>query len=456
MTAFGVQVAFPGTVTVGAAGLPASLTITNTSTGAEATGSVTLQAITLVPACATFDPQCAGAGDPGAFALSPTGVGAAGSACAGRTFNIGVITPATGQVQFFPVGGPVMLGPVGASPPCTINFTFNVIRVPNADSNPAPGVQTNQVAQATGVHDNGTRGTGVASSTVTVLPAAATISTVATASAPVGQAVIDTATVTGVAGSPAPTGTVTFMLFGPANPNCTGAPAFTSANRPLGGGPPPTAMSSPFNPGTPGQYNWVASYSGDANYLPLTAPCGASNEATLVTPPAPVITTMATPVVFPGQPISDTASVTGFAGVPAPTGTVTFTVFGPNDTTCTGAPVFTSAAQPLSGGPPTATATSGPFTPTVPGTYRWIAAYSGDANYIAVTTACNDANETSVVTQATPTIATQATPTASIGQSVQDTATVTGLAAGPAPTGTVTFTLFGPNNATCTGAPIFT
>src|SRR5204862_4241824 len=139
----------------------------------------------------------------------------------------------------------------------------------------------------------------------------------------------------------------------------------------------------------------------------------------------PTIVTSATPTVPIGQPITDTATVSGPGGAPQPTGSVTFTVFGPNDATCTGAPIFTSAAQPLGGGPPP-TATSAPFTPAAPGTYRWIAAYSGDANYTAATTACNDANESSVVTQATPTIITSATPNATLGQPITDTATVSG------------------------------
>ena len=47
----------------------------------------------------------------------------------------------------------------------------------------------------------------------------------------------------------------------------------------------------------------------------------------------------------------------------SPTGTVTFRIYGPNNATCTGTPVFTSANRPLTGG----TATSLPFTPTAIG-----------------------------------------------------------------------------------------
>ena len=55
------------------------------------------------------------------------------------------------------------------------------------------------------------------------------------------------------------------------------------------------------------------------------------------------------------------------------TGTVTFFLFGPDNPTCAGAPVFTSANRPIARG----TATSEPFTPTAAGTYNWVAVYSG-------------------------------------------------------------------------------
>jgi LPXTG-motif cell wall-anchored protein len=37
------------------------------------------------------------------------------------------------------------------------------------------------------------------------------------------------------------------------------------------------------------------------------------------------------------------------------------------------------------------------FTPTVPGTYRWIASYSGDANNAAAAGVCGDPSETTEV-----------------------------------------------------------
>ena len=56
------------------------------------------------------------------------------------------------------------------------------------------------------------------------------------------------------------------------------------------------------------------------------------------------------------------------AGVPVATGTVTFVVYGPGDTTCTGAPVFTSADAPVDGRDgDDGDGASASFTPPAPG-----------------------------------------------------------------------------------------
>ena len=97
---------------------------------------------------------------------------------------------------------------------------------------------------------------------------------------------------------------------------------------------------------------------------------------------------------------------------------------------------------------------SGDFTPTAAGTYRWIANYSGDANNAATANACNDANESVVVNPAHPTVVTQASAAVTIGGAISDTGHARRRRqpdrhASPS-------TLYGPNDATCTGAAIFT
>src|SRR5206468_4973976 len=140
---------------------------------------------------------------------------------------------------------------------------------------------------------------------------------------------------------------------------------------------------------------------GDANNAAVASACGAAGESVTVTSAAPTITTTASASVPAGGTISDSAVLAGGA---APTGTITFTVFGPNNPTCTGAPLGTSTVTVTGNG----TYGSGPFTAAGAGTYNVVAAYSGDVNNAAVTSACGAANESVTVTKAPPTIATTA------------------------------------------------
>jgi Bacterial Ig-like domain (group 3) len=140
-----------------------------------------------------------------------------------------------------------------------------------------------------------------------------------------------------------------------------------------------------------------------------------------------------TPIVL-GNPSGDTATLVGVpAGADAPTGTVTFNLYGPDDATCSSAPVFTSTIQLTGAG---TTALSGDFTPTSLGTYRWIASYGGDSNYSAATAACGDANESVVIGKAATTTNLVSSLNPSLtGQAVAFTAIVSGAG----PTGAVTF-----------------
>ena len=275
---------------------------------------------------------------------------------------------------------------------------------------------------------------------------------VSNAARTLGESFTDTATVTFPAGAPTPTGNVTFVVYGPGDTTCTGTPVFTSAARPLTGA---TATSSSFTPAAPGTYRVIASYGGDGNYNPIAGACNDPGENVVVSKATPAISTAVSDATRTlGQSFTDTATVTVAAGLPTPTGTVDFAVYAPGDTTCTGAPVFTSTANALNG---SGVATSGSFAPTVIGTYRVIATYGGDANYNAIAGLCNDPGENVVVSKATPTIVTAVSDaTRVLGQTFTDTATVTSAAGAPVATGTVTFVVYGPGDATCTATPVFT
>ena len=106
------------------------------------------------------------------------------------------------------------------------------------------------------------------------------------------------------------------------------------------------------------------------------------------------ITTHAGPETHVQGSVFDQATLTTVVGgSPTATGTITFRLFGPNQSTCGGALVFMSTVTVNGDG----TYTSASFTPTAPGTYRWIANYSGDSAHNPIAGMCNDANESELV-----------------------------------------------------------
>lgn len=201
-----------------------------------------------------------------------------------------------------------------------------------------------------------------------------TITTFASASVPVGGSLTDTAVL--VHGSPAPTGTITFSLYGAGDTACAAAPVFKQ-DVPFG----LPAVSPAYTPTKAGVFTWVASYGGDANNTAVAGACGEPAETVSVTAVTPTIVATASPSVGLGGTVSDTAVL---AGGFKPGGTITFRLYGPADTTCTAAPVFTTPT-------PVATPTvSTIFRPATVGTYHWIATYNGDAANNPVSTHCGD------------------------------------------------------------------
>src|SRR5207253_557512 len=154
--------------------------------------------------------------------------------------------------------------------------------------------------------------------------------------------------------------------------------------------------SGPFTATQAGTYHWRASYSGDLNNNPAgPTACADPAEAVVVTKASPALTTTASGSVAAGGAVNDVAHLTLGTN---PTGTITFTLYGPNDATCT-VVAFTDTKL-VSGN---ADYTSSSFTAIQAGTYRWIASYSGDLNNNAAgPTACADPAEAVVVTKASP------------------------------------------------------
>jgi hypothetical protein len=89
---------------------------------------------------------------------------------------------------------------------------------------------------------------------------------------------------------------------------------------------------------------------------------------------SPSLTTTASAGITVGKgAVSDQAVLSGGDD---PSGTITFTLYGPNDTTCSKTATFTSTV-PISGN---STYTSASFKPTSAGTYVWTAAYTPAAS----------------------------------------------------------------------------
>ncbi|MCA1684343.1 MAG: Ig-like domain repeat protein, partial [Actinobacteria bacterium] len=156
----------------------------------------------------------------------------------------------------------------------------------------------------------------------------------------------------------------------------------------------PTIDSDPPIPGTQTTANLRVKETGNVSGLVPTVVV--SQEITVVKA-NPGLSTQASGSVPVGASISDTATLTRPASAPAPTGTVMFSVYGPNNATCSGAPF----AQSTNAVTPQGTAVSSAFPVAAAGTYRFTASYSGDINYNPVSSPCNAAFESVTVTGGT-------------------------------------------------------
>jgi hypothetical protein len=401
---------FPSLVTVGQTGVAASIEVRNqntpndggaTNTVCNAGDSLPCPAndpgITLIPSCSqlgTFSECTAAGAEPGVMVLSPTGSGAAGTACAGIMFRIELLTPDAGQPDYgryrFTPESNQHITLAGVNAVCRIAFTFDVVKSPTKDQDPvAPGTQTVQVVDNTqwnGVLTGSGRGT---SSGQTVVRARTAISTVASPTVPIGGTITDTAVVTGRA-NPVAGATVTFNAYAANDPSCAAAPIFTSVAAINADG---TATSGPYTPPLAGSYKWIATYSGDANNEPAVGLCSDAGETVTVTQARPSIVTTASPGVQLNLTVTDSAVVSGRIN-PIPGATVTFTFYGVADVTCTAGAIFSSTVVITANG----TATSAPYAPAAAGTYRWVATYNGDANNAPVSGACGDAGESVTIT----------------------------------------------------------
>ncbi len=224
------------------------------------------------------------------------------------------------------------------------------------------------------------------------------ISTVASGPVSAGGQIFDTAM---LSGGSSPTGTISFQLYRASDTSCSspiGSPVTTSVTHGDGSYPAPAITEN-----TAGTYQWVASYSGDANNLPVTTSCDDPNESVVVHVPSPLpppspatpsISTVASGGVVAGGQISDTAKLSGGS---SPTGTITFRLYRASDTSC---------SSPLAAVTTSVNGNGDYASPAVmenaAGTYQWVASYSDDANNAAVSASCNAPNESVLVSPPPP------------------------------------------------------
>lgn len=239
-----------------------------------------------------------------------------------------------------------------------------------------------------------------------------------------GQTVTFSATVAGVAGAAAPTGTVTFMD----GPNPIGKGVLGADGNPAG-----VATLRASLPGGP--HTVTASYPGDANYAGQ-----ASGPYQMVVQKAAPLQTTLTPSSNPsnlGAAVTFTLTVQGLTGA-TPTGSVTYTDTFKDVTT----PLDTVSLTPGANGLASAGATTNALQA---GSHTITATYNGDQNYQgsqrAVTQTVNTSGTSVSVVSSSPPPADQLNglPTSVFGQPVTFTARVTS-AKGVTPTGNVTFT----------------
>ena len=228
------------------------------------------------------------------------------------------------------------------------------------------------------------------------------------------------------------TGSLVFTLTGPGGYSYTQSDTVTGT-----GNGTYTATSTPLNTtGTvAGTYTWSVTYAGDANNTSAVDQGGAG-EQTVVSPATPTLTTTASSAITLGTTdptISDSAVL---AGGYYETGSLSFTLHGPNGFTYT-------QSDTLSGNGTYTASDVLPTTGTVAGTYTWSVTYAADANNNSAHDQQNTAEQT-VVSVATPTIVSTASPaTVTLGTTAPTLSDSAVLSNGYYETGSLVFTLTG-------------
>jgi hypothetical protein len=233
-----------------------------------------------------------------------------------------------------------------------------------------------------------------------------------------------------------PGGQLTFRAFPPGDPGCSGAAALTSVVPVSGNG---SYASAPLPTTRAGAYRWTVSYGGDRNHLPAALACGVATSNALPTMPTISGQVKRRPTV--GSAFRDTATLTGAY---APSGKVTFRIYGPGSKGCA-TPAYTDTVAVGGNG----AISSDPFVAKLPGRYVFVAGYSGDTSNGAAAEPCGSPAQTAIVGKRQPRVKPRA---AVSGRRISIAAR---LSAGASPTGVVSFRLYGPGDRLCKKTPAF-
>jgi uncharacterized repeat protein (TIGR01451 family) len=235
-------------------------------------------------------------------------------------------------------------------------------------------------------------------------------------------ALSDTATLTG--GTNDATGTITFKLY--SDDNCQNQVGEDVTATVDNGADNKNYTSPSITVDAGGTYHWIASFASDntEKNADATTVCGAPNENPVVNlRPTELTTNAGGPFVLGADgtlALSDTATLSG--GTSGAGGTITFMLF--SDSECSnqvGGDVTTAVDGADGQDYP-----SPSVTVSAPGTYYWVAIYSGDSQNAGSSTTCGDENETPLVIK--PHISISKSPDAQtilIGQTANFTITVT-------------------------------
>jgi hypothetical protein len=235
-----------------------------------------------------------------------------------------------------------------------------------------------------------------------------------------------------------PTGLVNFLVFSATDQECEEEPLVATEGELTSQH---ARAPQTFTPTRAGRYPINVYYSGDARNMSAFLACGESAATLDVARAEPAISATSSPAVGVGEAISATAVLSGGY---VPSGSITFDLYGPSDTTCTGQPDVALSA-PLERG---RAGSSGLATDEV-GRYRFTARYGGDANNAPAESACGEAS--TLVAKTRPTLAVSDRAEGG-GRDLSATAVLSG---GFDASGTVTFAVFGPHAAVCSGSQVF-